>query len=148
MNSHALPPGWVVAVDEHSGKTYFANIISGETSWVPPPPPPPLELKVPPQSMQLFGQMCSDSSFISSAEREIHEASVSNMEPMELNLTAGIISDLSRAQFIHEEKQSRHRETYIPINISAFPKHTSIPYSDKENMSEVLIRLKEKLSHL
>jgi len=40
-----LPPGWVIATDP-AGRIYFANLVSGQTSWeppvmVPPPPPPP-----------------------------------------------------------------------------------------------------------
>ncbi|CAE7565076.1 pub1 [Symbiodinium natans] len=34
----ALPPGWEQAVDPASGKVYYANRSTGETSWVPPAP--------------------------------------------------------------------------------------------------------------
>ncbi|KAL7526842.1 hypothetical protein ACHAXR_001675 [Thalassiosira sp. AJA248-18] len=44
-----LPPGWEQAIDPASGRPYYANRTSGETSWAPPPyfPPPP-----PPPVMQ------------------------------------------------------------------------------------------------
>ncbi|CAE7447779.1 pub1 [Symbiodinium sp. CCMP2592] len=32
----ALPPGWEQAVDPASGKVYYANRSTGETSWIPP----------------------------------------------------------------------------------------------------------------
>lgn len=50
-----LPPGWISVVDPVSGKTYYANPSTGQTSWEPPkfplPPPPPLPM--PPQQSQL-----------------------------------------------------------------------------------------------
>jgi WW domain len=36
-----LPPGWTLAVDPSSGRTYYANATTGESSWVPPSWPPP-----------------------------------------------------------------------------------------------------------
>lgn len=33
-----LPPGWVRATDPISGETYYANTLTGQTSWDPPPP--------------------------------------------------------------------------------------------------------------
>jgi len=47
-----LPPGWQVATDPHSGKAYYYNLTTNETSWdlpcsspappiQPPPPAPP-----------------------------------------------------------------------------------------------------------
>lgn len=31
--SDELPNGWVATVDPDSGETYYANTITGETSW-------------------------------------------------------------------------------------------------------------------
>ena len=33
----ALPAGWAEFTDEGSGKQYYVNKASGETSWTPPP---------------------------------------------------------------------------------------------------------------
>lgn len=48
-----LPPGWMSVIDPISGKTYYANPSTGQTSWdppkLPPPPPPPSQpLQLPP----------------------------------------------------------------------------------------------------
>jgi len=44
----ALPPCWEQLTDPQSGRPYFSNRVTGETSWTPPPsalaPPPPLAL--------------------------------------------------------------------------------------------------------
>jgi len=39
----ALPPGWVAIVDPSTGRTYYGNPLTGDTSWEVPslPPPPP-----------------------------------------------------------------------------------------------------------
>ena len=36
-----LPPGWELATDPASGRTYYADPETGESSWTPPPLPPP-----------------------------------------------------------------------------------------------------------
>ena len=44
-----LPPGWSSAIDPNSGRTYYVNSATGQTTWEPPaaappaanPPPPP-----------------------------------------------------------------------------------------------------------
>lgn len=36
MGMAALPPGWEQAVDPGSGRTYYCNRSTGETSWTPP----------------------------------------------------------------------------------------------------------------
>merc|ERR1719230_231470 len=36
----ALPPGWEQATDPATGRPYYANRSTGETSWTPPTPPP------------------------------------------------------------------------------------------------------------
>lgn len=36
-----LPPGWTSTVDPVSGRTYYYNQVTQETSWTPPPMPPP-----------------------------------------------------------------------------------------------------------
>lgn len=53
-----LPPGWEQAVDPGSGRPYFANRTTGETSWTPPPyfpppppPPPPPVMQPPPHAV-------------------------------------------------------------------------------------------------
>jgi hypothetical protein len=48
-----LPPGWVETIDPNTGRNYYANATTGESSWdipqfqrqlhPPPPPPPPLQ---------------------------------------------------------------------------------------------------------
>ena len=57
-----LPPGWEQANDPASGRIYFANRSTGETSWTPPavhfPPPPHNMLQPPP--MQHVQQPNSD----------------------------------------------------------------------------------------
>merc|ERR1712151_718598 len=35
-----LPPGWEQATDPASGRPYYANRSTGETSWTPPPAQP------------------------------------------------------------------------------------------------------------
>lgn len=55
-----LPPGWEQAICPGSGRPYYANRLTGETSWVPPPyflppPPPPVPMMMlppPPQNQQ------------------------------------------------------------------------------------------------
>lgn len=44
-----LPPGWMAVTDPVSGRVYYANPTTGQTSWeppmlAPPPPPPPPKL--------------------------------------------------------------------------------------------------------
>ena len=52
-----LPPGWEQANDPASGRIYFANRSTGETSWTPPavhfPPPPPHNMLQPPPMQQV-----------------------------------------------------------------------------------------------
>eukprot|EP00804_Cyclotella_cryptica_P019139 CCRYP_017808-RA/>CCRYP_017808-RA protein AED:0.03 eAED:0.03 QI:206/1/1/1/0.5/0.33/3/325/334 len=52
-----LPPGWEQAFDPSSGRHYFANRSTGETSWEPPlpppPPPPPPSYFAPPPPISL-----------------------------------------------------------------------------------------------
>jgi len=43
----ALPPGWEQALDPASGKVYYANRSTGETSWTPPPMPLVMPLPAP-----------------------------------------------------------------------------------------------------
>jgi hypothetical protein len=38
--SSALPPDWKEITDPASGNLYYANLVTGETSWNPPPSPP------------------------------------------------------------------------------------------------------------
>jgi WW domain len=49
-----LPLGWTTAIDPSSGRLYYANATTGESSWVPPslplPPPSPPRFVPPPQS--------------------------------------------------------------------------------------------------
>ena len=56
-----LPPGWMSVIDPASGRTYYANPTTGQTSWEPPslslppppPPPPPPPSAVNPQGLTL-----------------------------------------------------------------------------------------------
>lgn len=50
----ALPPGWVAIVDTSTGRTYYGNPLTGDTSWEVPslPPPPPTKLQHQPQQPQ------------------------------------------------------------------------------------------------
>jgi len=55
-----LPPGWTTVKDQISGRIYYANITTGETSWTapvlpppPPPPPPPLQRNIPPPPLHI-----------------------------------------------------------------------------------------------
>mmetsp|Transcript_22112 Transcript_22112/g.28609 ORF Transcript_22112/g.28609 Transcript_22112/m.28609 type:complete len:164 (+) Transcript_22112:105-596(+) len=41
------PPGWIQATDSESGRIYFANISTGETSLDPPPLPMPSSMDAP-----------------------------------------------------------------------------------------------------
>eukprot|EP00569_Conticribra_weissflogii_P011483 CAMPEP_0171379898 /NCGR_PEP_ID=MMETSP0879-20121228/27919_1 /TAXON_ID=67004 /ORGANISM="Thalassiosira weissflogii, Strain CCMP1336" /LENGTH=364 /DNA_ID=CAMNT_0011890819 /DNA_START=28 /DNA_END=1122 /DNA_ORIENTATION=+ len=48
-----LPPGWVQTTDPTSGRPYYANPTTGQTSWepppyFPPPPPPAVNPSIPP----------------------------------------------------------------------------------------------------
>lgn len=55
----ALPPGWVAIVDPSSGRTYYGNPLTGDTSWeVPslPPPPPGAAMSLPPPPDQIQQQ--------------------------------------------------------------------------------------------
>ena len=50
-----LPPGWVAIVDPSTGRTYYGNPLTGDTSWeVPslPPPPPDSTFSAPPPPTQ------------------------------------------------------------------------------------------------
>jgi WW domain len=33
---------WTTAIDPSTGRTYYANVTTGESRWTPPPPPPAL----------------------------------------------------------------------------------------------------------
>ena len=35
-----LPPGWIATPDPNTGRTYFVNTMTNQTSWTPPQPPP------------------------------------------------------------------------------------------------------------
>merc|ERR1712151_437890 len=51
-----LPPGWEQATDPASGRPYYANRSTGETSWTPPPAQPlamPTALPVQPVAPEL-----------------------------------------------------------------------------------------------
>jgi len=44
----SLPPGWITATDPVSGRIYYANPTTGQTSWEPPVPVPvPIPVLVP-----------------------------------------------------------------------------------------------------
>lgn len=54
-----LPPGWMAVTDPVSGRVYFANPTTGQTSWEPPrvaPPPPPV-LPPPPPPKPAFNEL-------------------------------------------------------------------------------------------
>ena len=67
-----LPPGWKQAVDKSSGRSYFYNKSTNETSWEPPssdsPPPPP---PAPPPPLQSHAASSSgiDASDFSDVQR-------------------------------------------------------------------------------
>lgn len=60
-----LPPGWEQAHDPATGRPYYANRSTGETSWEPPPyfppppPPPPAGILHPPPPEQQYSQQFS-----------------------------------------------------------------------------------------
>mmetsp|Transcript_27724 Transcript_27724/g.50228 ORF Transcript_27724/g.50228 Transcript_27724/m.50228 type:complete len:118 (+) Transcript_27724:165-518(+) len=91
-----LPPGWVSANDPVSGRVYFANPTTRETSWeppimIPPPPPPPVALFPAPPSKPSFN---------------------------EIHVSAGKIADMCSMQ--------PNREPYRPLEshlLSALPPH-------------------------
>lgn len=160
---HALPSDWIVATDPSTGKTYFANPTTGETSWVPPPPPPPRhQVHVPPLSntTSSVGEVPShQSNFpVLSAKRSIKEAKEGGIEPMEMNLTGGMVADLVRAQFIHRRHpnqplsyinlQQKRGDGYIPLNLTELPEMISLPNQEKARIETRLISLKSALSKI
>lgn len=106
--SYALPIGWIIATDPSTGKAYFANPTTGESSWLPPQT----------KSLSSAGEgIYNQSNFpVFSAKRSMNEAKESGIEPMEMNLTGGLIADLVKAQFIHR----RHPNQALP------PSHTHL----------------------
>mmetsp|Transcript_10890 Transcript_10890/g.16284 ORF Transcript_10890/g.16284 Transcript_10890/m.16284 type:complete len:1098 (-) Transcript_10890:198-3491(-) len=62
----ALPAGWYELTDPNSGRTYYANQATGETTWTKPTPPAPVPAPKPaarapqPQQMQGRGQYGSN----------------------------------------------------------------------------------------
>jgi hypothetical protein len=163
---HALPSGWIIATDPSTGKTYFANPASGETSWVPPPPPPPRQpTKIPPQSniasSSYDDRISNPSNFpVLAANKSIKEAKESDIEPMEINLTGGMISDLVKAQFIHRRQPNqtfhmsytnfnqKQEERYIPLNLAELPELFSLPHQEKVRIETRILSLKEALSKI
>lgn len=76
MNSHSyshqqqatpLPPGWVQTIDPSSGRMYYANATTGESSWEVPQllnvlPPPPPSLPPPTSTEQQYHHYYNDNS--------------------------------------------------------------------------------------
>ncbi len=68
-SSDALPPGWRTAVDPASGRTYYWNVSSRETTWVPPKAPPsdstlpPPATPPPPTAVAADGAPSGEASF-------------------------------------------------------------------------------------
>ena len=112
-----LPPGWVIAQDPQ-GRQYYANPLTGESSWTPPVPsvnviphipsiPPP-----PPQEQSTFTPTLNTSNLIVPSAKALlakHESSKSNV-PLELTLTGGMIADLVSIQNETKEKESLYQE--------------------------------------
>ena len=64
----ALPPGWVAIVDPSTGRTYYGNPLTGDTSWEVPslPPPPPgaaMSLPLPPAQIQQQQQQAATAQY-------------------------------------------------------------------------------------
>jgi len=56
LQTAPLPPGWIAVTDPVSGRVYYANSITGQTTWEPPapvpPPPPPPPTTIPPPPLR------------------------------------------------------------------------------------------------
>jgi hypothetical protein len=86
-----LPADWEVAVDPNSGRPYYFNRVSGETSWEPPP-----MVAAANPAPQAYGY--------NQDTRSQQEKELSSM-------TAGQIADLVFAQSV----------PYAPINVRCMP---------------------------
>ena len=89
----ALPPGWVAIVDPSSGRTYYGNPLTGDTSWeVPslPPPPPGASMSLPPPPAQMQQQQ--------QAAPAQHHAPVGSILMPNTNASTGTGHDGSTAQ--------------------------------------------------
>lgn len=95
-----LPPGWIAATAPDSGRVYYANPTTGETSWdppvvIPPPlPPPPVVMQQPQPAPKPFNN--------------------------ELEISAGKIADMCRMQPRHGEQYQSPLESHL---LSAQPPH-------------------------
>jgi hypothetical protein len=87
-----LPPGWVEAIASLSGRTYFANPMTGESSWIPP--------------SLITGQEDGDATMIHAAWMERDKEGSMDYP----NLTPGMIADLCFIQ----QKYSIIKK-YVPI---------------------------------
>lgn len=151
-SSYALPLGWIIATDPSTGKSYFANPTTGESSWVPPQT----------NTLSSAGEgIYTQSKFpVLSAKRSMKEAKESGIEPMEMNLTGGLIADLVKAQYMHRRHPNQvlppshthlnqnSGERYIPLNLIELPELISIPHQEKARIETRMISLKETLSKI
>ena len=125
-----LPPGWITATDPVSGRMYYANASTGQTSWdppsLPPPPPPPVQLISPPASVPnpdmiqkiLQPRILTTQSSINTSglvvpiARACISKAITSQNSKENavefeRLSAGTISDLARIQLNYREEQAQ-----------------------------------------
>ena len=126
-HSPALPPGWITANDPVSGRIYYANASTGQTSWDPPPPP----VVLPPPTIPTT----TTASVVTNNNSNMLVPTVTRMMTMEQqepnkvelpNLSGGMIADLIHIQQTNSQNNnnqdiSTNNPYDNPIHIPTLP---------------------------
>jgi hypothetical protein len=173
MNYPSLPPGWVMTTDPVSGRVYYANPTTGETTWEPPapvlppppgvfltpPPPPPnshiasekpqmmtLQPPPPPHTMGPSVLIPSVRSLLDYeyTVRQQQSSESTVARKMELDrMSAGIIADLCN---VTKDTDDDHFVPYTPLQPYELPVGARAPHIEPGRVDIRLMALYDKLS--
>ena len=104
-----LPPGWEQANDPASGRIYYANRATGETSWTPPLFPPMLQ----PPPMQLVQQTNTD--MYHQQQMMLASAPVAAVQPQQQIMMAQPDNmNIPVNNVSMQSNYSTHQQQYVP----------------------------------
>ena len=170
MSLPPLPPGWVTATDPISGNLYWANPLTGQTSWqfppitginIPPPPPPqpvrePPFRKPPPHAQEnsmrthLTSTLNSTGLLVPSARAIINKsynekAAGSGAVPAELQMDGGMIADLATVQSNYRREQGQVENPYESLKPFEMPISLSMEQASESRLDVRLMNLMDAL---
>jgi len=99
-----LPHGWFVEKDPNTGRMYYANLRTGETTWDRPSVAAPVPLQTPFSSSSSYSSSSSSSSSASSSSKKVKKTKKGNRQPRPTK------SDDPRAAAAAKNSRSRARK--------------------------------------